>query len=63
MSTSATNNGVFDVGGGLDMKVAPFLSLRGEVRDFYSGGLSLLPLSTNDRQHNLFATAGIVVHF
>jgi len=62
-STSATNNGVFDVGGGLDMKVAPFLSLRGEVRDFYSSGLSLLPLSTNDRQHNLFATAGIVVHF
>jgi hypothetical protein len=33
------------------------------VRDFYSGGLTLVPLLSVDRQHNLFATGGIVVSF
>jgi hypothetical protein len=62
-TTGSTNTGVFDVGGGMDVKVAPFVSLRGEVRDFYSGGLGLSLASFNQRQHNLVTTAGLVLRF
>lgn len=58
-----TNTGVVDYGGGLDFKVAPFLSLRGEFRDFYSGGLGLDLATLNQRQHNLVATGGLVLRF
>lgn len=58
-----TNTGVFDVGGGLDMKVAPYISLRGEVRDFYSGGLGFNVANFNDRQHNIVVTGGLVLRF
>ncbi len=62
-TTGSTNTGVFDVGGGMDVKVAPFVSLRGEVRDFYSGGLGLSLASFNQRQHNIVTTAGLVLRF
>jgi hypothetical protein len=58
-----TNTGVFDFGGGLDAKVAPFFSVRGEVRDFYSGGLGFNLATFNQRQHNIVATAGLVFRF
>ena len=49
------------------MKVAPFLSLRGEVRDFYSGSPELsinqVTGTFDQRQHNIVGTAGIVVRF
>ena len=61
--TDTTNTGVFDYGGGLDMKVAPYLSLRGEVRDFYSGGLGFNIANFNDRQHNIVVTGGLVLRF
>ena len=58
-----TTSGVFDVAGGLDFKFAPFIGGRIEIRDFYSG--SLFPTITDlaQRQHNLFAGAGLVVRF
>ncbi len=59
----STNTGVFDVGGGLDAKLAPFVSLRGEVRDFYSGGLGFNLANFNQHQHNIVATAGLVLRF
>ena len=66
-SSSTVNKGVWDIGGGLDMKVAPFLSLRAEVRDFYSGSpelrLSQVTGTFNERQHNIVGTAGVVVRF
>ncbi len=62
-TTGSTNTGVFDVGGGMDVKVAPFVSLRGEVRDFYSGGLGLSLASFDQRQHNIVTTAGLVLRF
>lgn len=62
-TSGSTNTGVFDVGGGLDAKVAPFVSLRGEVRDFYSGGLGLSLATFNQRQHNIVTTAGLVLRF
>ncbi len=65
-----SNSTVVDFGGGLDMKVAPFLSVRGEVRDFYSGnpvkdftsGVPLLS-SITGRQHNIEPTVGLVLRF
>lgn len=56
----------FSVGGGLDMKILPHVSLRGEIRDFNSGGLDLPGLATTvatGRENNLFVTAGIAVRF
>lgn len=63
-----TSNGTmaFDIGGGLDMKILPHVSLRGEIRDFNSGGLdlpSLLSTVATGRQNNLFITAGVSVKF
>lgn len=59
----STNTGVFDVGGGLDVKVAPFVSLRGELRDFYSGGIGFSVATFNQRQHNIITTGGVVLRF
>jgi hypothetical protein len=58
-----TNTGVLDYGGGLDAKIAPFFSVRGEVRDFYSGGLGFSLSTFNQRQHNLVVTGGLVLRF
>jgi Outer membrane protein beta-barrel domain len=64
--TDGTNssNGTFayDIGGGLDLKVLPFISLRAEVRDFNSGGIGLQSLALG-RQNNLFVTAGVALRF
>jgi opacity protein-like surface antigen len=59
---SATD-GVFYIGGGLDVKLISKLSLRGEVRDFYS---QIPPLNINalrSRQHNTLISAGLVLNF
>ncbi len=61
--TDTNNTGVVDFGGGLDVKVIPHISLRGELRDFYSGGLGFNLLNLDQRQHNIVATAGLVVRF
>ncbi len=68
ISGAATASGTiaFDVGGGLDMKILPHTSLRGQIRDFNSGGLdlpSLLSTVATGRQNNLFVTGGIAVRF
>src|SRR5579864_1243945 len=60
--TSANSSFAFDVGGGLDVHIGPVVSLRGEVRDFNSGGLGLETLLLG-RQNNLFATAGLAFRF
>lgn len=59
-----SSNGTFawDIGGGLDIKVLPFIGLRAEVRDFNSGGIGLESLALG-RQNNLFVTAGIALRF
>jgi len=56
-------NGVFDFGGGIDVHVFSILSIRGEVRDYYS---ELPPLNINalrDRQHNALISAGFTLRF
>lgn len=59
---STTNTGVFDVGGGLDFKIAPFVSARTEVRDYYSGNPKILNGFT-DREHQLVTSVGLVLRF
>jgi hypothetical protein len=55
------NRGVFDFGGGVDFKFWRFISLRGEVRDFYTGSPAYnLPRITGG-QHNVVAGAAIVI--
>jgi opacity protein-like surface antigen len=61
---TSSSDGTFawDIGGGLDLKILPFISLRAEVRDFNSGGIGLESLALG-RQNNLFVTAGIALRF
>ena len=56
-----SNSALFDLGGGLDFKIFPFLSFRAEVRDFYvglptGGGLS-------GRQHTVVPSGGLLLRF
>ena len=60
---SGTTTGVFQVGGGLDVKLLSRLSLRGEVRDFFSGVPQLNLDIGKSRQHNFFVGAGVIFHF
>jgi hypothetical protein len=60
---TGTTAGVFQIGGGLDVTLYRKFSLRGELRDFWSG-IPKLNVSTNQsRQHNLFVGGGVVWHF
>jgi hypothetical protein len=58
-----TNTGVFNYGGGVDVRVFRYLGLRGEVRDFVSGNPSFSAPFLNNRQHNVLTSGGIVIHF
>ena len=58
----STYSGTFDVGGGLDFKIAPFFSARGEVRDFYSGSPNVVA-GFNNREHQLITSLGLVFRF
>ncbi|MGE0406497.1 MAG: outer membrane protein [Candidatus Korobacteraceae bacterium] len=60
---NVTNTNVFDFGLGMDAKIAPYLSLRGEFRDFYSGNAQLRLSDLDERQHNLVITGGLVLRF
>ncbi len=57
-----THRGVFDFGGGLDVKVWRFVSLRSEIRDFYSGSPSF-NTPTSGGQHNVVAGGGFALRF
>ena len=58
-----TNRAVLNFGGGLDVRVFPYVSLRGEVRDFYSGTPQFNSELIGDRQHNFLVSAGVVFRF
>jgi hypothetical protein len=63
LAKTGTTTGIFQIGGGLDVALFRKFSLRGELRDFWSG-VPKLNVSTNQsRQHNLFVGGGIVWHF
>lgn len=60
---TGTSTGVLQAGVGLDVKILSHFSLRGEVRDFWSGVPQLNVNTGKSRQHNIFAGGGIVWHF
>lgn len=56
------HRGALVYGGGIDVPVLPFLALRGEVRDFYTGSPSV-NLTLSGGQHNVVAGGGFVLRF
>ena len=60
----STTSAVIQAGAGLDVKVWKRLSVRGEVRDFYSGepDFPLAPTGKT-RQHNFFVGGGVFWRF
>jgi hypothetical protein len=52
-----------DFGGGADVKLLPFVSLRGEIRYFNTGGLGFTLPFISGRQSNIMGTGGIVLRF
>lgn len=63
VADQSVNTEVYDFGGGIDFKIAPFVSWRGEVRDFYSGFPDFNSLPDSGRQHNVVAQTGLVFRF
>ncbi len=59
----ANTTWVFDYGGGVDLNVLPILAIRGEVRDFVTGNPSFNVPFLNNKQHNIFIAAGIVLRW
>ena len=60
---TGTTTGALQVGLGLDVRLIGRFSLRGEVRDFWSGVPQLNVDTGKTRQHNYFVAGGIVWHF
>jgi hypothetical protein len=61
--STATTTGIFQIGGGLDVALFRKFSVRGELRDFWSGTPQLNVSTNQSRQHNLFVGGGLVWHF
>ena len=53
--------GVFDFGGGFDIHLWRFLSLRGEARDYYTGSPAYNVSGLSGGQHNVIATGAFVL--
>ena len=60
---TGTTTGALQAGLGLDVRFFGRFSLRGEVRDFWSGVPQLNVDTGKTRQHNVFVAGGIVWHF
>jgi len=60
---TGTSTGVFQFGGGVDVRVWRWLGVRAQVRDFYSGVPHLNVDTGRSRQHNYLVGGGIVWHF
>jgi hypothetical protein len=62
-NNQGNTTGALQVGVGLDVKVFHHFSVRGEVRDFWSGAPQLNVDTGKNRQHNIFVAGGVVWHF
>ena len=63
LGTTGTTTGIYQIGGGLDVRIWKSISVRGEVRDYNSGVPQLNVDYGKSRQRNLFAGGGVVWHF
>jgi hypothetical protein len=60
----SSTSGVLQIGAGLDVRVWRRFSIRGDLRDFWSGTPDLPLADTGKtRQHNYFVGGGVVYHF
>jgi hypothetical protein len=59
----STNTGVLQMGFGLDVHVWRHFSVRGQVRDFWSGSPDLNVSTGKGHQHNFFVGGGVIWHF
>lgn len=59
----SSNKFAWEVGGGVDMKIFPYLSLRGEVRDFINGTPDIAAITQEGRTHNVVPQVGLVFRF
>jgi hypothetical protein len=59
----SSTTGVMQIGIGLDVRLKPRFSLRGEARDFWSGAPNILVDTGRSRQHNYLVGGGIVWRF
>jgi len=59
VTSNATAHGVFETGGGIDVRLNERLSLRGEVRDFVTGAR----LSGAAGRHHILPLFGLAFHF
>lgn len=55
----STTHGVFEWGGGVDVRLSKRVSIRGEVRDFVSGQ----GLSGSNGVHHVVTMVGVAFHF
>jgi hypothetical protein len=55
--------GIFQMGFGLDVRIKPTISLRGQVRDFWSGTPDLNVDTGKGHQHNFFVGGGVIWRF
>jgi opacity protein-like surface antigen len=62
-ASHGASHGVFDFGGGVDMRLVPFVSLRGEIRDFVSGSPNFNVQVIGGRQQNVTVAGGVVLRF
>jgi opacity protein-like surface antigen len=60
---NSSNEFAYEVGGGIDMKIAPYLSLRGEVRDFINGTPDIAAITQSGHTHNVVPQVGLVFRF
>ena len=57
------HHGAFAFGGGVDVKVVRWLSLRAEIRDFYGAGPDYGVPESPRKQHNVVIGGGFVLRF
>lgn len=61
-SSGSSHTGAFEFGGGLDFRVNPKISLRFEVRDFFTGSPRYNYPIFGKGQYNFLAGGGVVFH-
>jgi hypothetical protein len=60
---TGSTTGVFQFGGGVDVKLFRHFKIRGEARDFLSGMPPVNVNTGNSHQHNLFVAGGLMWQF
>jgi hypothetical protein len=62
-NAKSSTTGVFQLGIGLDVRIRPHWTVRGGLRDFWSGSPNILVDTGKSRQHNYFVGGGIMWRF